>query len=144
MPSQPWHSRTVGEVERLYAAAKSDYERGRYIPAAQTLLGLILVDASQARFFKALAACMHLSGNHQQAAMGYASAYALDASDPTLLLHLAQCFVGVGGWGEAEEAAQTFLDETVGSVALADLRSEAMRIIKSAELNATHTKEPCS
>lgn len=125
-------SRTVGEVERLYAAAMGDYAHGRYMSAAKTLLGLIFIDPSQARFFKGVAACMQLSGKYQQAAMGYASAYSLQPGDVTVLFYLAQCFMGVGGWIQAREAAQTFLDETDGSEAHADMRSRARAIVKSA------------
>lgn len=125
--------KTVGQVERLYAAAMADYSQGRYASAAKTLLGLILLDASQARFFKGVAACMQLTGKFKHAAQGYASAYALDPGDKTLLFHLAQCFVSVGAWQEANEAAQTFLDETAGSEADADIRQLALRIIHSAK-----------
>lgn len=125
--------RTVGEVERLYAASMADYAQGRYLPAAKTLLGLILVDSSQARFFKGMAACMQLSGKYQQAVMGYASAYSLEPTDTTLLFYLAQCFSMVGGWREAGEAAQTFLDETTGSDIHGDLRGKALLIVKTAE-----------
>lgn len=124
---------TVGEVERLYAAAMADYAQGRYLPAAKTLLGLILVDASQARFFKGMAACMQVSGRYREAVMGYASAYSLQPTDATLLFYLAQCFAKVGGWCEAGEAAQTFLDETAGSDGHADMRSKALGIVRTAE-----------
>lgn len=124
--------RTVGEVERLYASAMGDYAQGRYMLAAKTLLGLIFIDPSQARFFKGVAACMQLTGRYQQAAMGYASAYSLQPDDVTVLFYLAQCFMGVGGWTQASEAAQTFLDETAGSDAHADMRSRARAIVKSA------------
>lgn len=125
--------RSVGEVERLYAAAMADYAQGRYLPAAETLLGLILVDSSQARFFKGMAACMQVSGRYQQAVMGYATAYSLEPTDATLLFHLAQCFAKVGGWREAGEAAQTFLDETVGSDVHGDMRGRALVMVRTAE-----------
>lgn len=125
--------RTVGEVERLYAAAMADYAQGRYLPAAETLLGLILVDSSQARFFKGMAACMQVSGRYQQAVMGYATAYSLEPADATLLFYLAQCFSKVGGWREAGEAAQTFLDETVGSDVHGDMRGRALVMVRTAE-----------
>lgn len=127
--------RTVGQVERLYAGAMADYARGCYKPAAKALLGLILIDPSQARFFKGMAACLQLSGNYQQAAMAYASAYSLKADDPTVLLYLAQCFAGVKGWKEAGEAAQTFLDETKDCEAYGELRSQAMQVVHTAEFN---------
>lgn len=132
--------RTVGEVERLYAAAMGDYAQGRYMPAAKTLLGLIFIDPSQARFFKGVAACMQLSGKYQQAAMGYATAYSLQPEDATVLFYLAQCFMGLGGWMQASEAAQTFLDETAGSEDHADMRSRALGIVKSAA-KKMHSKE---
>jgi tetratricopeptide (TPR) repeat protein len=124
---------TIGEVERLYAAAMADYAQGRYLPAARTLLGLILVDSSQARFFKGMAACMQLTGRYQEAVMGYASAYSLQPTDATSLFYLAQCFAKVGGWCEAGEAAQTFLDETSGSDGHGDMRSKALGIVRAAE-----------
>lgn len=124
---------TVGEIERLYAAAMADYAQGRYLPAAKTLLSLILVDSSQARFFKGMAACMQVSGRYQEAVMGYASAYSLQPTDATLLFYLAQCFAKVGGWREAGEAAQTFLDETAGSDRHGDMRSKALGMIRAAE-----------
>jgi len=136
--SQP---RTVGQVERLYATAMADYARGCYTPAAKTLLGLILVDASQARFFKGMAACMQLSGHYQQAAMAYASAYTLKPDDPTVLLYLAQCFVGAKGWQEAREAAQTFLSETEGAETHGELRGQALQLIRSAEFNLANQKK---
>jgi tetratricopeptide (TPR) repeat protein len=123
----------VGEVESLYAAAMADYAQGRYLPAARTLLGLILVDSSQARFFKGMAACMQLTGRYQEAVMGYASAYSLQPTDATPLFYLAQCFAKVGGWCEAGEAAQTFLDETAGSDAHGDMRNKALGIVRTAE-----------
>jgi tetratricopeptide (TPR) repeat protein len=130
-PSFP-RLKTLGEVERLYAAAMADYAHGRYLPAAKTLLGLILVDASQARFFKGMAACMQLSGRYQQAVMGYASAYSLEPADATLLFYLAQCFAKVEGWREAGEAAQTFLDETADSERYGDLRGQALAMVRTA------------
>lgn len=125
--------RTVGEVERLYAAAMADYAQGRYLPAAKTLLGLILVDSSQARFFKGMAACMQVSGKYQEAVMGYASAYSLQPTDATLLFYLAQCFAKAGGWCEAGEAAQTFLNETAGSEGHGEMRRKALGIVRVAE-----------
>lgn len=125
---------TVGDAERLYAAAMADYAQGRYQAAAKTLLGLIMVDASQARFFKGMAACMQLSGRYQQAVMGYASAYSLEPTDVTVLFYLAQCFASVGGWCEAGEAAQTFLDETtIDSGRHGVMRDRALGIVKTAE-----------
>lgn len=135
--------RTVGEVERLYAAAMGDYAQGRYMLAAKTLLGLIFIDPTQARFFKGVAACMQLSGKYQQAAMGYASAYSLQPGDATVLFYLAQCFMGVGGWLQASEAAQAFLDDTAGSDAYGDMRSRALGIVKSAA-KKMHSKESMS
>lgn len=125
--------RTVGEVERLYADAMTDYAQRRYLSAAKTLLGLIFVDPSQARFFKGMAACMQISGRYQQAVMGYASAYSLEPTDATLLFYLAQCFAKVGGWREAAEAAQTFLDETAGSNTHGAMRGRALLIVRTAE-----------
>lgn len=125
---------TVGEAERLYAAAMADYAQGRYAPAAKLLLGLILVDATQARFFKGMAACMQLMGRYREAAMGYASAIALQPEDDTLLFYLAQCLAGAGGWPEAGEAAQTFLDRTAAaSGAHAGLRGKALALVRLAE-----------
>lgn len=122
-------ARTVGEVERLYAVAMGEYAQARYLPAARLLMGLILIDPSQARFFKGMAACMQLLGRYQQASMGYATAYSLQSDDVTLLFYLAQCFAGAGGWREAGEAAQTFLDVTAGSNDHVELRAQALRLI---------------
>lgn len=130
---------TAGKMERLYAAAVAHYRHGRYAAGLLLFQGLLRLDLTQARFFKGCGACLQRLGRHQAAAMQYAAVYALDDSDPSPLLHLAECFAAVGAGQETREAAQEFLNASQARAGEFELpRQRASYLLNQMEADHGH------
>lgn len=84
---------TEDQVEGTYNHAYSMYNQGKYPEALNTFRYLLLLDFSDYRFTFGIAACQHMLKEYKQAVMSYATAYTLDAKNPTPFFQSIDCYL---------------------------------------------------
>jgi type III secretion system low calcium response chaperone LcrH/SycD len=122
---------TKREQEVLYIAAHGYYTQRRYRDATIIFLRLANENKAEPRYFKGIAACYQMQGDHANAASYYAYAYILNVKDPSPLCHIAQCLRALGHLEEAREAFQSFIDESETVPACRTLRNHAIEALSS-------------
>lgn len=84
--------------ERVYETAKKYYEAGDYNSALPLFYGLVGYNQHCYKYIIGAAACLHLLGYYNQAAQGYALAYAADPANPIPLFYAAECIEKLKGY----------------------------------------------
>ena len=102
---------TLREQDALYLKANSLYRQGDYLKAMKLFTILLREDLAESRYFKGIAGCYQMLGEHGKAAAYHGLAYYLDLRDPSPIFHIGQCLLAEGKKREAIEALQMFIDE---------------------------------
>jgi type III secretion system low calcium response chaperone LcrH/SycD len=130
-------SPSSAELENLYALGHGHYQQNRYMDAARVFWTLLRHDCTEAKYYKAIAACMLMLQQFQAAAMSYGMAAILDTTDSTSLFYLGQCFCAVRSIEQAHEALDEFLLRTSTTMS----QHSALRAQARALLNAIETDQ---
>jgi type III secretion system low calcium response chaperone LcrH/SycD len=113
--------------ERVYELAKKYYEVGDYNSALALFYPLCMYDHHSYKYLVGCSASLHLLGHLQQAAEGYALAYAADPTNPIPLFYAAECAEKLNG----KKQARLLLEQ---AIAVAGHRKEYQAVKQQAEL----------
>lgn len=91
------------DYEALYAMGHGLYEQARYPEAAKVFGYLVLNNHFERRYANAFASALHMAHRYEDAMKFYATAYAMDSSDPAPTLHASECLIALGRKAEAQE-----------------------------------------
>jgi type III secretion system low calcium response chaperone LcrH/SycD len=119
------------EQEALYATAYGYYGQARYLEALQIFATLLREDLAEARYFKGIAACYQMLGDHENAAAYFGFTYFLNPRDPSSVCHIAQCLLAIGHVEDAREAFNEFIEKSIEVPACSDLRKYAYKVLDS-------------
>ena len=84
------------ELEPLYALGYSLYNQARFSEALQVFSFLTYHSHLEQRFHVARGACLHMLKQYEEALRAYGPAYLLDALEPAVSLHIAECLIALG------------------------------------------------
>jgi type III secretion system low calcium response chaperone LcrH/SycD len=84
------------ELEPLYALGFSLYNQARWSEGLKVFSFLAYHSHLEQRFHVGRAACLQMLKQHEDALRAYGMAYLLDAEDPSVSLHIAECFIALG------------------------------------------------
>lgn len=80
-------------LEMIYAYAYNLFQAGQYKKASEAYRVLIFLNAKEAKFYQALAACLHREKEYLEAASYYIAATVINKEDPMPFYHAHDCFL---------------------------------------------------
>ena len=96
------------EAEKeLYSMAYSFYNNGKFEEALDCFLYLVRANTETVRYWSGLAAAHQRLKNYLEAIGAYAVAALLDAKDPQIHMHAADCFFAINEGAQALDALKT-------------------------------------
>jgi type III secretion system low calcium response chaperone LcrH/SycD len=113
------------ELEPMYALGYSLYNQARWTEALKVFSFLTYHSHLEQRFHVGRAACLQMLKQHEEALRAYGLAYLLDASDPSVSLHIAECLIALGKKEEARGVLENVAELTQGSTPFARIRKRA-------------------
>jgi type III secretion system low calcium response chaperone LcrH/SycD len=135
---------TKASQSARYVEAHGLYTQGKYAQALPLFRVLYINDHLDMRFAMGLAGCLQMLQRYGEAARYYGAASVLDLTDPTPVIHLAECLLGASRRKEAIEALKFAEGQARGEARYA---AEAARVqallelVARAENSPTHTEE---
>ncbi|WP_129781738.1 SycD/LcrH family type III secretion system chaperone [Peristeroidobacter soli] len=109
------------ELEPMYALGYSLYNQARWSEALKIFSFLTYHSHLEQRFHVGRGACLQMLKQHQAALNAYGLAYLLDASDPSVCLHIAECLIALGKKEDARGVLEAVADMTQGDAASAEV-----------------------
>jgi type III secretion system low calcium response chaperone LcrH/SycD len=103
-PFGPELGMTADSREALYAAGHALYEQGQYQQARSLFAQLVLLDHTDPRYIKGLAAATQMLAEHELALQMYAVIAAMTPGDPQSVMHAGTCMLALGRRSDAAEA----------------------------------------
>lgn len=100
------------EMEPLYALGHNLYNQARWTEALKVFSFLSYHNHFEQRFHVARGACQQMLKQYEEALGAYGAAYVLDASDPSVSLHIAECLIALGKKEEARGALENVAELT--------------------------------
>lgn len=109
------------DLEPVYAHGYSLYNQARWTEALQVFSFLTYHSHLEQRFHVARGACLQMMKLYEDALRAYGPAYVLDATDPTVSLHIAECFIALGKKEEARGVLENVAELTQDNAAFAQI-----------------------
>jgi type III secretion system low calcium response chaperone LcrH/SycD len=109
------------ELEPLYALGHNLYNQARWSEALKVFSFLSYHSHLERRFHVARGACQQMLKNYEEALAAYGAAYVLDATDPSVSLHIAECLIGLGKKEEARGALENVAELTANQPSFAQI-----------------------
>ena len=92
-------------LEAVYAVGHSLYKEGDYDRAEELFSWLVVSAGMETKYLKALGAARQLQGKYEEALAAYAVVITLEAGDPEVVFHTAECVSLMGDKQKARELA---------------------------------------
>lgn len=105
----------ANDLEPVYALGFSLYNQARWSEALQVFSYLAYHSHLDQRFHVARGACLQMMKQFEEALRAYGPAYVLDASDPVVCLHIAECFIALRKKDEARSVLEAVAAMTEGN-----------------------------
>lgn len=111
---------TAEEMDAVYLLAYNAYQQHKYDDARRLFYFLAENDHTESRYWMGLAACLQLTGDHQEAIAAYGMAALLDATNPEPPLRACECYLALRDLAAARKAldAVELVCETTGGEGL--------------------------
>ncbi len=122
-----------------YVEAHGLYVQGKYAEALPLFRMLYINDHWDMRFAMGIAGCLQMLQRHEEAARYYGAASVLDLTDPTPVIHMAECLLGASRREEAIEALKFAEGQARGDARYA---AHAARVQALLELMAMAESNP--
>jgi type III secretion system low calcium response chaperone LcrH/SycD len=103
-PFGPEFGMTADSREALYATGHALYAQGQYQQARSLFAQLVLLDHTDPRYIKGLAAATQMLAEHELALQMYALIAAMTPGDPQAVMHAGTCMLALGRRSDAVEA----------------------------------------
>lgn len=117
-------------LEALYALGHNFYTHKQYDEAMRVFAFLLSNNHMDRRFFKGMAACLHMQRRYEDAAKYYGAASLLDLSDPEPVVHAAECFLALSRTKEAMQALEVAKQQTTGKDRYLALHARVQTILE--------------
>ncbi|HLA74003.1 MAG TPA: SycD/LcrH family type III secretion system chaperone [Steroidobacteraceae bacterium] len=102
------------ELEPMYALGFSLYNQARWSEALRVFSHLTFHSHLEQRFHVGRAACLQMLKQHEDALRAFGLAYLLDAEDPSVSLHIAECLIALGKKEDARGVLENVAELTQG------------------------------
>jgi len=89
------------EMEAVYAHGYNLYNQAQWLEALKVFSFLSHNDHLERRFHVARAGCLQMLREYEAALRAYLAAHVLDATEPSVQLHMAECCIALGRRDEA-------------------------------------------
>jgi type III secretion system low calcium response chaperone LcrH/SycD len=109
------------DLEPVYAHGFALYNQARWSEALQVFSFLTYHSHLEQRFHVARGACLQMLKQYEAALRAYGPAYVLDATDPTVSLHIAECLIALGKKEEAHGVLENVAELTQDNAAFAQI-----------------------
>lgn len=109
------------QLEPMYALGFSLYNQARWSEALKVFSFLTYHSHLEQRFHVARAACLQMLKQYENALQAYGLGYVLDASDPSVSLHIAECLLALGKKEDARGVLENVAELTQGNAAFAQI-----------------------
>jgi type III secretion system low calcium response chaperone LcrH/SycD len=109
------------QLEPMYALGFSLYNQARWSEALKVFSFLTYHSHLEQRFHVGRAACLQMLKQYEDALTAYGLAYVLDASDPSVSLHIAECLIALGKKEDARGVLENVAELTQGNATFAQI-----------------------
>ncbi len=120
---------TDQQLEGVYDLGVQFYRADKYDKAEPLLQLCCLLDTSQPRFWRTLAATRQMRGNLTGAMEGYAMGLILEPTNPANLLEIATCLMAQGELERAKDALRGVADIGAGDPRHQAVRDKAAKLL---------------
>lgn len=121
------------QFEALYAVGYTSYMAGKYEDAAKMFTVLIAIRPYDVRIFMGIAAALQMLRKYRAAAFYYQWACGLDQQDPVLMLHSAECFLGMNDQASAISALRIAVERAGNEARYEAVRNRAKVMLHNLE-----------
>lgn len=119
------------QQQLLYAIGHEHYVQRKYEDALRVFWFLCWQDISEARYLKAVGACLREQKRHMPAALAYGLAWQVKPHDPVPLYYVADALLAEGMQEDAESMLASFIEQAENVPACAALRERAKSLLQA-------------